>query len=91
MWCDPRNGSAKAFQKSLADLGKASGHPELAEVPWALWGHSGGGHWVGGMTLLYPEKTIAVWHRSGVPLVKKIRTVLRSRRTPFPTPPSMFP
>jgi hypothetical protein len=71
MWCDPRNGSAKAFQKSLADLGKASGHPELAEVPWALWGHSGGGHWVGGMTLLYPEKTIAVWHRSGVPLVEK--------------------
>jgi hypothetical protein len=71
MWCDPRNGSAKAFQKSLTDLGKESGHPELAEIPWALWGHSGGGHWVGGMTLLHPEKTIAVWHRSGVPLVEK--------------------
>ncbi|HIG80794.1 MAG TPA: hypothetical protein EYQ62_03940, partial [Verrucomicrobiales bacterium] len=47
MWCDPRNGSGGAFRKALADLGKRSGHPELATVPWALWGHSGGGHWVG--------------------------------------------
>lgn len=71
MWCDPRNGSGKAFQQSLSDLGEQSGHPELAEVPWALWGHSGGGHWAGGMTLLHPERTVAVWHRSGVPLVEE--------------------
>nr|ABL97834.1 hypothetical protein ALOHA_HF1049E08.0022 [uncultured marine bacterium HF10_49E08] len=45
-----------------------SGHPELSKVPWALWGHSGGGHWVGGMTLLYPERVAACWLRSGVPL-----------------------
>jgi len=38
MWCDPRNGSSAAFQKCLADLGAKSGHPELAKVPWALWG-----------------------------------------------------
>ncbi len=68
MWCDPRNGSAKTFRRALADLGKASGHPELATVPWALWGHSGGGHWAGGMTLLFPERTVAAWLRSGVPL-----------------------
>lgn len=67
MWCDPRNGSGNAFLKGLADLGKKSGHPELAEVPWALWGHSGGGHWAGGMTLLYPERVAAAWLRSGVP------------------------
>ena len=47
MWCDPRNGSGAAFERCLKDLGAASGHPELAEVPWALWGHSGGGHWAG--------------------------------------------
>lgn len=70
MWCDPRNGSGEAFQKGLAELGQLSGHPELATVPWALWGHSGGGHWAGGMTLLHPERTVAVWHRSGVPLVE---------------------
>ena len=56
MWCDPRNGSSAAFQRGLVDLGAKSGHPELAKVPWALWGHSGGGHWAGGMTLLHPER-----------------------------------
>ena len=69
MWCDPRNGSGAAFIKSLNDLGKLSGHPELVTVPWALWGHSGGGHWAGGMTLLHPEKVAASWLRSGVPML----------------------
>ena len=70
MWCDPRNGSAEAFQQGLVELGKISAHPELAEVPWALWGHSGGGHWAGGMVLLYPERVAAAWLRSGVPLLE---------------------
>jgi pimeloyl-ACP methyl ester carboxylesterase len=70
MWCDPRNGSGAAFQKCLADLGAKAGHPELATAPWALWGHSGGGHWAGGMVLLHPERVAAAWLRSGVPLLK---------------------
>ncbi len=70
MWCDPRNGSATAFQRGLVDLGRESGHPELATVPWALWGHSGGGHWAGGMTLLFPDRIAAAVLRSGVPLVE---------------------
>ena len=70
MWCDPRNGSDAAFQKSLQDLGSKSGHPELSKVPWALWGHSGGGHWAGGMLMIYPERIAAVWLRSGVPLLE---------------------
>lgn len=70
MWCDPRNGSAVAFQKCLVDLGSKSGHPELAAVPWALWGHSGGGHWAGGMVLLFPDRVAAAWLRSGVPMLK---------------------
>jgi pimeloyl-ACP methyl ester carboxylesterase len=69
-WCDPRNGSDAAFRRALADLGGRSGHPELAEVPWALWGHSGGGHWCGGMALLHPERVVAAWLRSGVPLLE---------------------
>lgn len=69
MWCDPRNGSDAAFQKCLADLGKRCGHPELATVPWALWGHSGGGHWAGGMVMLHPDRVAAAWLRSGVPLL----------------------
>lgn len=70
MWCDPRNGSGAAFRKCLADLGARSGHPELATVPWALWGHSGGGHWAGEMVLLHPDRVAAAWLRSGVPLLK---------------------
>lgn len=70
MWCDPRNGSAAAFRRCLVELGAKSGHPELAQVPWALWGHSGGGHWAGGMVLLYPDRVAAAWLRSGVPLLK---------------------
>ena len=70
MWCDPRNGSDAAFQKCLIDLATQSGHPELAKVPWALWGHSGGGHWVGGMVMLHPDRVAAAWLRSGVPLFK---------------------
>lgn len=69
-WCDPRNGSDSTFQRCLVDLGRKSGHPELATVPWALWGHSGGGHWAGGMLLLHPDRVAAAWLRSGVPLLK---------------------
>ncbi len=71
LWCDPRNGSAESFLQALSDLGRQSGHPELASVPWALWGHSGGGHWCGGMVMLYPERVAAAWLRSGVPLFKE--------------------
>lgn len=72
MWCDPRNGSAATFQRCLIDLGVQSGHPELPKVPWALWGHSGGGQWAGSMVLLEPERVVAAWLRSGVPLLKAI-------------------
>lgn len=70
LWCDPRNGSSATFQRALLDLGEKSGHPELAEVPWALWGHSGGGHWAGGMVLLHPDRVAAAWLRSGVPFLE---------------------
>lgn len=69
MWCDPRNGSDRAFQKCLIDFAGLTGHSELPKVPWALWGHSGGGHWAGGMVMLHPDRVVAAWLRSGVPLV----------------------
>lgn len=64
-WCDPRNGSGKTFLRCLADLGAKSGHPELARVPWCLWGHSGGGFWSSLMQVAYPDRVVAVWCRSG--------------------------
>lgn len=70
LWCDPRNGSDATFQRCLEDLGGVTGHPELSQIPWALWGHSGGGHWAGGMALLHPDRVAAAWLRSGVPLLE---------------------
>ena len=82
LWCDPRNGSDAAFQKSLTDLGAQSGHPELPTVPWALWGHSGGGFWAGGMVLLHPDRVAAAWLRSGVPSLK----VATNKPAPYTIP-----
>lgn len=67
LWCDPRNGSDRRFQQALADLAAQSQHPELETVPWALWGHSGGGDWVGAMLMLHPDRIAAVWVRSSAP------------------------
>ena len=65
LWCDPRNGSEKAFLKALDDLALRSGHAELSRVPWCLWGHSGGAFWASLMQMKYPERIVAIWFRSG--------------------------
>lgn len=65
LWCDPRNGSAKAFLRSLDDLAEKSKRAELKSVPWCLWGHSGGAFWSSIMQTLYPERIVAIWFRSG--------------------------
>ena len=67
LWCDPRNGSDETFLLALKELSAATGHPELEHVPWALWGHSGGGTWVGTMLMLHPERIACAWLRSGAP------------------------
>ena len=65
LWFDPRRGSEKTFLKALTDFAQKSGHPEIDKIPWALWGHSGGGIWSDVMTTLHPERVIGVWMRSG--------------------------
>lgn len=64
-WCDPRRGSAKAFLRGLDELSTISQHSELKDIPWCLWGHSGGGFWSSIMHSLYPERIVAIWFRSG--------------------------
>jgi hypothetical protein len=64
-WFDPRRGSEKTFLKAIGEFAIKSGHPELDAVPWALWGHSGGGIWADVMTTLHPERVVGVWMRSG--------------------------
>lgn len=83
LWCDPRNGSDARFRQALDDLAEQSGHPELRTVPWALWGHSGGGVWAGTMLMLHPQRTIAVWLRSGTPrMVAESGSALPSMEVP---------
>lgn len=67
MWCDPRNGSAQNFFDALDYFADFTGHEELTRIPWVLWGHSGGGHWVGSMCQLFPERVVGAWLRSGCP------------------------
>ena len=64
-WFDPRKGSRARFLQALGDLAAKSGHPELATVPWCLWGHSGGGSWASLMMVSDPDRIVAVWLRSG--------------------------
>ena len=65
LWFDPRRGSDQTFLRALDELSAQAKHPELATVPWALWGHSGGGIWSDVMTTLHPERVAAVFLRSG--------------------------
>lgn len=65
LWCDPRNGSDKTFLRALSEFSETTGHPELNDVPWCLWGHSGGGFWASLMQTLHPERIVAIWFRSG--------------------------
>ena len=69
LWFDPRHGSEKTFLSALGEFAAKSGHLEIETVPWALWGHSGGGIWSDVMATLHPERVIAVWMRSGSALM----------------------
>jgi hypothetical protein len=65
-WAYPERGSLEMMKKALTDFGTQSKHPELATVPWALWGHSGGAYWTYFMTQQVPERIIANVSRTGV-------------------------
>src|SRR5438132_4750986 len=65
LWFDPRRGSEKTFLKALEEFAAKSGHPEIDKVPWALWGHSGGGIWSDVMTTLPPARCQAARMLSG--------------------------
>ncbi|MEZ6123028.1 MAG: SGNH/GDSL hydrolase family protein [Planctomycetaceae bacterium] len=65
LWCDARSGSADRFLQSLSHFSERTAMPEIADVPWCLWGHSGGGFWSSLMQTLYPQRIVAIWLQSG--------------------------
>lgn len=60
-WRNPESGSGPSLLTAFEEIGKTSRHPELKEVPWLLWGHSGGGYWVLGMMKNYPARILAAF------------------------------
>jgi hypothetical protein len=86
-WTIPQDGSARAFLSGLEELAARSNHPELTQVPWCLWGHSGGAMWVCNMTYRYPERVIAAFPRSGG-LAPVGRTFSRSQPSGFEDSPA---
>ena len=78
-WCDPNNGTERAYLKALDGLAKLSGHPELTTVKWVIWGHSGGGLWNHFMLQKYPERyEAAVFQSAGFRLREDRDQVLQS-------------
>ncbi len=65
LWCDPRNGSADRFLQALDRFADTTGHAEINQVPWCLWGHSGGGFWASLMQVSHPHRIVAIWLQSG--------------------------
>jgi pimeloyl-ACP methyl ester carboxylesterase len=73
-WCHPANGSGEAFLRAIAESAQASGHAELADVPWVLWGHSGGAEWVYRMFMQHPKRVLVLVLRSGPPFLETTYT-----------------
>ena len=63
-WFDPARGSERAFFVALKTFAAQSKHPELADAPWAIWGHSGGALWATHLLNRHPDRVIAVFARS---------------------------
>lgn len=59
-WKDAASGTADALLKTLDKAALLSGHNELKQAPWLLWGHSGGGYWAQSMMTRFPERIMAV-------------------------------
>lgn len=64
-WNDPESGSERALFTALEQFGAESGHEELSELPWVLWGHSGGSSWSAQMILRHPGRVLAASFRGG--------------------------
>ncbi len=64
-WNDPASGSERALLAALAHFALQSGHPELTNAPWLLWGHSGGSSWGAQMIVRHPQRVLAASFRGG--------------------------
>ena len=59
-WALINYGSRDTFLHALDIVAEQSKRDEFNQVPWILWGHSGGADWAAQMLQEYPERTIAM-------------------------------
>ncbi len=64
-WNDPESGSERALFAALAALSEHYGRPEIKDLPWVLWGHSGGSSWSAQMIVRHPKRVLAASFRGG--------------------------
>lgn len=64
-WNNPDSGSERALIAALEDFSHRSERPELKDVPWVLWGHSGGSSWSAQMIARHPRRVLAASFRGG--------------------------
>lgn len=64
-WNNPDSGSERALFTALADFAQRSKRAELKDVPWVLWGHSGGSSWSAQMIVRHPGRVLAASFRGG--------------------------
>jgi pimeloyl-ACP methyl ester carboxylesterase len=64
-WNDPDSGSERALLAALGEISQGSGHAELKDAPWVLWGHSGGSSWSAQMIVRHPGRVLAASFRGG--------------------------
>ncbi len=64
-WNNPDSGSERALMAALADFAHQSGHAEIKDAPWLLWGHSGGSSWSAQMIVKHPARVLAASFRGG--------------------------
>ena len=73
-WAD---GGADALLSVLQRLAQESGHPELVDAPFVIWGHSGGGGAASILAGLNPKRTLAFVRYHSGPLSGDINVVSR--------------
>ncbi|MDD5348677.1 MAG: hypothetical protein PHQ12_00570 [Chthoniobacteraceae bacterium] len=56
---NPKYWSGTIFLKALRELGQQAGHPEIADAPLAMWGHSAGGMFNYNFVCWKPERVAA--------------------------------
>ncbi len=75
-WNQPQRGSEAAMLQALSTFAGRSGHAELVDLPWVLWGHSGGAAWCCSMLGRHHQRIVGAFCRSAPWIGDRITSAL---------------